>query len=219
MDVILVRGGSADAYRIACESGWLYGIRHDTRPYGQVHMLDINWLKYDWQKYLAVLDKVKPSIAMVADYMQPELRDVMLSQIEDVVSRSVQPLCCPKFIGAIDHIPSHVRVAIAVPSPTPPYTGYIPRDIHRITNRPVHLLGGNVKNQWKIKQLVESHGGSVVSLDATYHVLAATFGRVFVNDRFIQAKDNRSYIDLAIASGIAIKKYYLTPKLTQLNLL
>ena len=207
MNFILVRGGDKAAPRIARESGWLYGVRHDYKPYGHIHMLDIHWHDYDWDEYMKCVHDYAPNIAMVADYEHLSEQTTMLKQISDLRGR-VDIICaCPKFAGATNDIPHDVRLAISIPAKS--YAGYLP-PLDDIRDRDVHLLGGNPQRQLNFALTAKSVNATVKSLDGNYHVRKAGLGQYFDNGSWMQIRDRHvSSEQLAIISGQNIKRWFV----------
>jgi hypothetical protein len=74
-------------------------------------------------------------------------------------------MVCPKFAGAVAHIPSWCIVAISVPSK---YAGYVP-PMHELKGRRVHMLGGSPVQQRKWQIRLQGAGAIVVSADGNAH--------------------------------------------------
>lgn len=206
IDFILVRGGTKIAPRVASQSRWKYGIRNDYTPYDDVYMLDILWENYDWIAYLELVQQLRPTIAMVADYIHPRQRRQMLSQIEDLRHKVDVIACCPKFAGAAHHIPNDVRLAISIPTT---YAGYLP-PILDIWNREVHLLGGNPHRQLSYAMTAKTVNAKVKSIDGNYHIRKAGLGQYFMDGRWVQVRGHIiSDEELAILSGIHIRTWFV----------
>lgn len=140
MKYILVRGASKAVPKIASDGGWLYGTRHDHKPYDRVHMLDVNWKAYKWADVCNKVACYQPTMALVPDFEHPSQLGQILQRIAQLQDLGVpEILICPKFEEAIPVMPMSVIIAISVPAPD--YAGYIP-PLWQIQNRRVHLLGG-----------------------------------------------------------------------------
>ena len=207
MDIILIRGGDKHAAAIAAASGMKYGIRHDYIPYGNVFMLDIHWVKYDWRDYLRKVDQYKPIAAMAPDYEYHWQYTNLRRQIDDLWAHGVnRVLVCPKFDNAINHIPRECIVALSIPAPT--YAGYIPPDLDALSGRSIHLLGGSPEKQAQWIMRLNAIGATVISTDGNYHVRKAAHGQWFDGGKWVQLRGKKvNSIDLAIASGRAIVDY------------
>lgn len=224
----LVRGKDRMAPAVSRRSGMAYGVRHTDAPHDWPFAVDIHWRDYDWTDYMAKIRAWKPVQALVADYEHPSQRRQMYRQIRDLRAAGVlRVLVCPKFDGAVAHIPSWCVVAVSVPST---YAGFMPA-LSELRGRRVHLLGGTpVKwfGQGGRKRDMSSTGyiaaitgagGKVISADGNGHVKVAQKGTYWLDGRWIAARDNTPPMELAIFSGRNIVKQlnefaaYQQPKL------
>lgn len=215
MEIVYVRGGDKTAPAIAQASGMAYGTRHDYLPYADVFMLDVDFHRYQklktdeqreafWQSYLAEVKEHKPFMAMAVDYERPEQRRVLYRQIRDLKPLVTRILVCPKFVGAVQHIPSWCVVAVSVPTS---YAGFLPAYSH-LKGRQVHLLGGKPEVQAQIIRKLIGVGAEVVSVDGSYHAMKAGFGQWFDGGRWVQLRRNVvSDTDLCLASARNIVRY------------
>lgn len=206
MKYILVRGGDKTAPIIAKESGWLYGLRNDYKSYAEdVYMLDIHWTNYEWSSYLDKIKQVKPTVAMVADYEHPSQRRELYRQLRDLKPLVQQVMVCPKFIGAIAHIPSWVTIAVSIPTS---YAGFLP-PMEELRGRKIHLLGGSPQKQADFIRKANGVGAKVISLDANYHVRKAGLGQFWQYGKWIQTRGKGwTNSELAIESGRNLKLYF-----------
>jgi hypothetical protein len=146
---VIVRGGDARLTPEVCvRTDVAYGLRDDYTAYmQQVYMVDFNWkreLTDDlWGRYLTMLRELKPYAAMIPDYEHPSQRRRLYRLIRDVRPLVRCVMVCPKFAGAVAHIPSWCRVAVSVPSE---YAGFLPQP-SELAGRECHLLGGHI-DQW-----------------------------------------------------------------------
>lgn len=207
MKYVLCMGGNKNAPIIAKESGWEYGSRHDYKIYADsVYMLDIKWKDYDWPKYIEKVKRYRPEIAMVADYESPSQRRLLYQQIRELKPLVSRVMVCPKFIGAIRHIPSFCVIAVSVMSD---YAGFEP-PIEELVGRKIHLLGGSFNRQ---ADLIRKYNavGQVVSLDTASHVSAANHGRYFDRGKWMQSrKKDWPNEKLATLSGQNLKRWFDT---------
>jgi GNAT superfamily N-acetyltransferase len=167
LGVLVMGNGKGDTFpRIARASGWAYGTRHCEQARDWPFMVDIHWRDYEWQDYLHKLAQWRPVQAMVADYESPAQRRQLYRQIRDVRANNVlRVMVCPKFAGAVAHIPSWCIVAVSVPSK---YAGYVP-PLHELRGRRVHLLGGSPVQQCKWQVVLQGAGALVASADGNSH--------------------------------------------------
>lgn len=189
MDIVYVRGGDKHAPDIAMAAGMYYGTRHDYRSYGQVWMLDINWKRYDWRDYLAMVRKYQPVMAMAPDYEWSWQWTGLQRQIDDLRPLVERILVCPKWRGAIAHIPADCVVALSVPAPS--YAGWLPESLHELAGRRVHLLGGSLKRQGDLLMRLNAVGAKVVSIDGNTIAMKAGMGQCFTEGKWVQQRDKR----------------------------
>lgn len=206
MDIVYVRGGDREAPRIAALAGMHYGTRHDYKPYGRVMMLDIKWSDYDWHEYLACVREYQPVMAMAPDYEWSWQWTALRRQIDDLRPLVERILVCPKWQGAIAHIPQDCIVALSVPAPT--YAGWLPADLNELAGRKVHLLGGSMKRQADLLMRLNAVGAKVVSVDGNTIAMKAGKGQVFREGVWIQQRDRRSTnTELCETSAVNYVKY------------
>src|SRR5688572_1420205 len=174
MKYILVRGGDKTAVTIAHEANWLYGIRHDTKAYASIHMLDVHWERYSWGDVCAKINQLQPVMALIPDFEVPSQLGQVLTRIAQLQDLGVQEiLVCPKFEEVVPLMPHSVIIAVSVPSI---YAGYIP-PLEQLKNRRIHLLGGNPFKQADLIRKINGAGGCVQSLDANGFVQKAGLGQ------------------------------------------
>lgn len=204
MNIVYVRGGDVNAPRIAEESGMVYGVRHDYQPYAPIYMLDINWKSFDWQDYLLKVRRYCPVMAMTPDYEYASQRRALYRCIRDLKPLVQLVMVCPKFDGAVAHIPSWCIVAVSVPTS---YAGYLP-DYRELVGRKIHLLGGKPEVQADIIRKLRGVDATVVSVDGSYHAMKAGFGQWFTGGRWEQLRsDTVPDDDLCLASARNIVRY------------
>lgn len=205
MKIIYVRGGDKTAPEIAKLAGMAYGIRHDYIPYAPIYMLDIHWTNYRWSDYIEKVKRYQPTIAMVPDYEHPSQRVVMMQRAIELKSLVKRVMICPKFMGALDHIPHWALVAVSVPAPS--YAGFIP-PLHKLYGRNVHLLGGRPEKQTELITKINAVGGRVVSVDGSYMAMKAGKGQYFHDGKWIQSQRGiMTDKELTVISAKAIYTY------------
>ncbi len=214
MKFIYIRGGSKTAPIVAAAAGWEYGIRHDYTAYAPVIMLDVDFHNFTpnvWHGYLKRVQELNPQMALVPDYGRLKKHTVtryeLYSYIHDLILLGVpEILICPKFEGAIQHIPKPCIIALSVPAPT--YAGFLPEDFSELAGRRVHLLGGNVFNQARLIMTLQSVGATIYSIDGSHHALKAGNGQYFDGGRWVQTPPRSTpTIDLETISARNIKRY------------
>lgn len=210
MDIIFCRGGNKHAPTVAEKSGMKYGIRHDSKAYGDVYFMDINWKKYDWDKYIEKVQALNPVMAMTPDYESPEQRRNLYKCIRDLKTKTnVQRIMvCPKFHGAIAHIPSFCIAALSAPAPT--YATFLP-DLIECKGRRIHLLGSNPHTQLDLITKLNGIGADVISVDGNYLSVKAANGQYFKYGRWVQTS-NVPTTELESISAQNIYKYLMANK-------
>lgn len=172
LGIFCMGNGKADTYpRVARESGLAYGTRSSEQARAWPYMLDVDWKQFNagkltWDAYMQMVREYHPVQAMCVDYERPSQRRALYAQIRDLRNAGVlRVLVCPKFSGAVAHIPSWCIVAVSVPST---YAGYVP-DGAELTGRRVHLLGGSPHAQRRWMLRLQGAGAKVVSFDGNSH--------------------------------------------------
>jgi len=197
---VLVFGGNQNAPTAARQSGMGYGTRHVEAPHDWPLMVDIYWKDYEWSDYLAKVRDWRPVMAMVADYERPEQRRQLYQQIRDLRAAGVlRIMVCPKFPGAVAHIPTWCVVAVSVPSG---YAGYVP-PLDELCGRRLHLLGGAVQAQqyWIVR--LRGAGAQVISADGNDHTHKAQYGWYWNGNQWRRAVGDK-YYSLIAESGVQI---------------
>lgn len=174
MEIIYCRGGDKFAPNLAAAAGMRYGVRYDYTAYGDVYMLD-GGLNPRWAHYQKRAAKLRPHFALVPDYFRPDEISLHL-YIQDVARFAPRVGVCPKFTGAVYHIPSDCVICESIPSE---YAGWIIPDDELLSNRDYHLLGGDPRAQKSEIQRIHARGGRVVSLDGNKLAMKAAHGQVF----------------------------------------
>lgn len=204
LEIVYVRGGDKHAVEIARAAGMRYGIRHDYIPYDDVYMLDIRWKRYDWLKYLDIVRELKPTVALAPDYEWPWQWTALRRQIDDLRPLVRDVMVCPKFHGAVAHIPEDCIVAVSVPAKT--YAGFLPYFSETVGRR-IHLLGGNLDRQTRLLAAYNVAGARVVSLDTDQMAMKGGKGQWLSEGKWRQVRCNSvPDHELAKASAIAMVK-------------
>lgn len=206
MDVVFVYGNSAYAPDVADSAGMRYGVRHDCKPYAPVWMLDINWEKYVWLHYLDLVRQYQPVLALAPDYEWSWQWTALQRQINDLRPLVGRVLVCPKWHGAIAHIPMDCVIALSVPAPT--YAGWLPERLSELAGRKVHLLGGSLRRQAELLMQLNAVDAEVTSIDGNTIARKAGLGQCFREGVWIQQRDRRSTTaELCETSAVNYVKY------------
>lgn len=205
MEIVYVRGGDPSAPKLAAAVGMRYGVRHDYTAYGDVWMLDINWKRYNWQHYLTLVRQYQPFAALAPDYEYSWQYTSLIRQLNDLREFGVQQvMVAPKFLGAVQHLPSWVVVALSEPTT---YSGFVP-DIRDLAGRHVHILGGSIHAQVDRLRKLRGVDAIVVSVDTNQHAMKAARGQYFDGKGWIQTPRNSITNDeLATISGRNMVRY------------
>jgi GNAT superfamily N-acetyltransferase len=193
-DVIYCAGGRDDNTKIATERGMYYGSNESHSPTKKVplYMQDVDFFPFwnmdkktgeflgeprweRWPKYLEKARARKPKLAMVPDCMSPAYRRALVKMAMELVEAGVERvMMCPKYAGAVAHIPEWCLVGVSVPSDL---AGYLP-DPSELKGRRVHLLGGSPADQERLMREYLGAGITVTSRDLNPQK-AAGFGSFY----------------------------------------
>lgn len=199
---VLVAGNNTRFPEVARSSGMAYGTRNDMKPRDYPLMIDINWKKYDWNDYMHMICEYHPVMAMVADYEHPSQRGLMYKQIRDLRNAGVlRVMVCPKFNGAVAHIPSWCIISVSVPSK---YAGYV-SPLYELAGHKIHLLGGSPVAQRDIMPKLNAVG-IVISADGNSHTKQASRGSYWRDGKWNFDREEFDYYDLCELSGREIVK-------------
>jgi Acetyltransferases len=186
---IVVQGGNDSIPDLAHQAGAAYGTRHTDKPADWPFALDILWENYDWKDYMHKVCTWRPVQALAADYEHPSQRRLLYRQIRDLKAAGVLRIAvCPKFAGAVAHIPSWCIVAVSIESD---YSGFEPA-IDELAGRRVHLLGG-APTRWfgqrgrpGLIKVYKDNGVKVISLDGNSASRAAGKGSTWSQGRWFR---------------------------------
>lgn len=204
MEIIYCRGGDKDAPKIAQESGMLYGTRYDYKAYAPVYMLD-GGEHPEWTSYLKRATEWQPVLALSGDYFGDT--ETMLRQVDELKALGVERVAvCPKFTGAVALIPVDCLIAVSVRTS---YAGFQPFP-DELSGRELHLLGGHPDQQLMLKQIYESAGAEVASVDGNILGFKAAMGQFWrkVGGWQTATKGRFDDIHLAIQSALNIREYF-----------
>lgn len=222
MRFILCHGGSRLSAKLALATNTLYGTRDDYTVYAPPHFIDFNWKKLvtpdRWARYLALIARWRPYMAMCPDFEHAEQWQTLKTQILDVRRAGAQRIVItPKFEGALDRIPRWSMFVIGVSVPTG-YAGFLPKP-RELASRDVHLLGG-APDQWAyLRHVYELAGARVVSADGNFAIRQARqFGKYWsaASGGFVEMRgEGFSTYALAKASIENTKTYIKMPPAPQ----
>jgi hypothetical protein len=143
-----------------------------------VYFVDIDWKRYDFDRHLHVVRKVRPQLTVARDIVSADILDDIIHEAETLAKHCGRVVLVPKDeqLGGLDRlgVPQMFRIGYSVPTryggtaicPTK-FTG------------DVHLLGGRPDVQRKLADLMH-----VASLDGNRFTLDAQFGDYFDGSKF-----------------------------------
>ena len=192
---IFCAGNNALHPSIAKNAGMAYGCAQNDKPKDYPFMMDVEFLpeKQDWQDYMHKICTYRPVQAMVTDYMHKSERSRLYEQIRDLKNEGVLRIkVCPKFDGAIKHIPQFCMIALSVPTNSEKFSGWLPswQEMSMLRGRQIHLLGGTPSKQAALIDRVKLYGGRVISVDGNSFQKAATKSTVWMGGRWRRSSDN-----------------------------
>lgn len=149
--LIYCHGGNAKAAAVAKACGWETGSRSDKAIYEEARplaLLDIEWRGYDWMNHLAVARTERPWLAAVPDVETTAQLSIALEQAEELAPYCDRLLVIPKVFGLTAQLPRSIGgnpLVLGFSVPTKYGGTSVP--LHEFDGWPVHLLGGNPRNQ------------------------------------------------------------------------
>lgn len=222
---IVVRGNCIETPWICRHSGSAYGVQEHQIPYGPVYMLDVEFEKPDWWKYLHTVNKLHPVQALVVDYADPNLRDEMLYQVNALRDAGVlRIVVCTKFHGAVKDIPTDCVVGVSLRTEgrltkgRNKFAGFMPH-FSELAGRRCHLLGGSPQLQKDTIAKLLGHGAIVISVDGNAQFGAAAKGSVYFDNKWNRRDgDKVGYYGAALQSTQAIQRELNAIRFQQLSL-
>lgn len=154
MRLIFCADGNVAHAHIAHAAGWEYGLRLPSRGRADlpVSFADQDWRKPDHQRYMACLAEVRPALATVLDWEEPEQLPEVLAWAEEAAQWVTEAvLLIPKVSGSVPLLPRRIGgrdVWLAYSVPTS--YGGSPLFLSEFGGWPVHLLGGSPQKQHEV---------------------------------------------------------------------
>lgn len=161
----------------AIDAGWLPGAQLPGTIYYRPYFVDQNYKNpLAWDTYLPAVQKWQPYMATVTDWTPEYKRDEIIHRAEQIAPHCQVIIIIPKIPGTIDQIPETVgekpvRLGYSVETTH----GHTVVEIVEFGKRPVHLLGGDPREQIRLAQYM-----NVVSADTNYHQERAVNGGQFL---------------------------------------
>lgn len=166
----------------ALPKGWVAGARYtnlrDVKHLPRVYFIDIDWKRYDFDRHLAVVKKVRPQLTVARDITSADSLDDVIREAELLAKHSGRVVLVPKD-ERLEHlerlgVPQMFRMGYSVPT----RYGGTAISPKRFTGD-VHLLGGRPDVQRKLAEQM-----NVASLDGNRFTLDAQFGDYFDGSKF-----------------------------------
>ena len=158
---------------IALTAGFRYGAQLPCATYAPVYFADNEYRKPNRAAYMSALEKHRPKVATVLDWMQEDELPEVLSWAEEAAQWVERLIVIPKVSGQVGHIPTRIGgrdVILGYSVPTS--HGGTDLMLWEFSGRPVHLLGGSPHRQMRLAR--DWFHGAVVSVDGNMHCKLAT---------------------------------------------
>lgn len=147
----------------ALPKGWVAGARYtnlrDVRHLSSVYFVDIDWQRYDFERHLKAVEKVRPQLTVARDITDADDLPEIVREAELLAQYSGRVILVPKDQRLADErrlgVPQMFRIGYSVPTRYGG-TGICPS---RFTGD-VHLLGGRPDVQRELANVM-----AVASLD------------------------------------------------------
>lgn len=208
MNLIYCRGGDKSAPKVAKLAGMLYGTHYEYKAYAPVYMLDGGLDAVKWALYLEKVKQHAPTMALTPDFYAHVDKNTLWAQIDALRALGVEKVAvCPKFMGAVKHIPIDCLVAISVPTS---YAGFLPLP-HELYGRTLHFLGGSPDQHAHL--IIQYSDSQVESIDLNIIGLKAGLGQLWARSGgWVHAPKKRfSSWALAVLSGRNVRRYLDAP--------
>lgn len=160
------------------------------------YFVDQDWKKPDRARYMAAIQKHRPTMATVLDWERDEQFDEVIEWAEEAAPYVKQVVIIPKVMGQIGRVPERIGGAdVVLGYSVPTRYGGTELPPWEFGRRPVHLLGGSPHRQIHL-----AHYMNVVSADGNYTAKMANAGQFWVNGTAHYAI-NRHFPTLPEADG------------------
>jgi uncharacterized protein DUF6610 len=192
LKLIFCLAGNRGYMDMARQAGWWPGARLPGTIYGNYQPLafvDQQWTRfaglypgdgrYDraYQRYITAVLVTRPQMASVIDWTPDRSLDEVLTWGLAIAPYVQAVQIIPKVPGSVAHIPHTIGgVGVALGFSVPTRHGATPCDPAEFASWPVHLLGGNPRQQIMYAGLLAYHGARVMSADGNLTHKAAGRG-------------------------------------------
>ena len=198
LKLIFCLGGNRIYPALAAAAGWWHGARLPIPLYvDHLAFAAQQWTRFDglrpgdvrydhaYQRYITALSTAQPDMASVIDWTAERTRDEVLSwAVEAACHVRRQVLIIPKVPDVIGSIPREIGgKCIALGYSVPTRHGATPVDPAEFAGWPVHLLGGNPRQQIHYAGLLTTHGAKIISADGNLINKAAGKGTFWEHGR------------------------------------
>lgn len=173
LDLIVCTGGNREFFQVACETGYMLGLRSGYASYGyDIQFVDSEYQRPNFERHLRTIMKYRPKYAVVPDLSDKSVSvadiERAMRQYEEVSQYCQIPLVVPKLPGQIALLPTDVAIGFSVPSSY----GGARYDLYELQNRRVHLLGGSPGDQMEVFRQLAGRA-NVLSVDGNMAMGAA----------------------------------------------
>lgn len=197
MKLVFCLGGNRAYPPLARAAGWWPGARLPSTLYtDQLYFADQDWRKFAgltpddsryqaaYQRYIAAVAAARPFMASVIDWTPDRTLDEVLAWAAAVTPHVERVQIIPKVPGAIEQVPRlFAGRPVVLGFSVPTRHGATPCDAAEFSGWPVHLLGGNPRQQIHYACLLASYGADIVSADGNLIHQAAGRGTFWEHGR------------------------------------
>lgn len=196
MFLISTTGSNRKVTKVASECGWQYGCRLPLATVAPLFFADCHYKEYDHRKYVKAIAKKRPTMCTVRDYDRDTPLDLVLAYGEDL-SQHVQALIViPKVTGTVVNIPESIGgKPVILGYSVPTKYGGTECSLLEFVGRPVHILGGSVKQVLPILR----NGLDIYSWDYNAGLYRAKYGWAYTgkdNGMFVYQGKDKHYLDV-----------------------
>lgn len=201
-------GGRNKFSNIAKQHNYYLGFKsNEANPNNSVMFIDNDWKQYNHTKHLETVKKYKPLLATIKDLETIEDYEYIKTNIQEFSKYCGRLLIIPKLEVPLD-IQENYWIAFSVPSRYGKTT--LPIEYFRSLNKPIHLLGGSPKKQYKYASELDN----VVSIDGNYMMLSSKYGSICSVNKS-EYKDTLGMYNSFEQSLINIKQFYENSLITK----
>lgn len=151
--LIYCAGGNRRFAEIAIRRGFKYGAQLPQTVYFTPYFADQNWKKPVRDKYMATLEKHRPTLASVLDWEHEHQYAEVMSWADEASQYVEVVIIIPKVIGGIKRLPKtingkEIRLGYSAASTF----ASTPVTLSEFKGHPVHCLGGSPRTQMEVSR-------------------------------------------------------------------